>query len=250
MGGQIGEDARIEHVAQRIARRGGAVQKGRGPLASCVQAGRRQVGAGPVGERGTAPQHPVLELGGKAAGRLAQAPLKELDHALGKGELTLRVERVLRRQVVGNHEQGHVAHNLGRRRHLDDITEQEVDLAVGLADLMPPRGESQSLGLLEQIGVLAAGHFQVVEVGGRRPRARLERSVHVADVFPVAADLDQGPVVDVAVARVKRSDSTIALKLGCEVRPDIEAMAPSAMSSPTSAPLRMLAAWAPPMSWV
>jgi len=49
---------------------------------------------------------------------------------------------------------------------------------------------------------------------------------------------------------VKRSDSTIALKLGCEVRPDIEAIAPSAMSSPTAAPLRTLAAWAPPMSWV
>ena len=75
---------------------------------------------------------------------------------------------------------------------------KQVDLAVGLADLMPPRGQSQSLGLLEQIGVLAAGHFQVVEVGGRRPRARLERRVHVADVFPVAADLDQGPVVDAA----------------------------------------------------
>ena len=66
---------------------------------------------------------------------------------------------------------------------------------------MPARGQTQSLRLLEQVGVLAAGHFQVVEVGGRRPRARLERSVHGADVFPVAADLDQSPVIDAAVAR-------------------------------------------------
>ena len=49
---------------------------------------------------------------------------------------------------------------------------------------------------------------------------------------------------------VNRSDSTTALRLGWEVNPDIEAMAPSAISSPTSAPFRMLAAWAPPISWV
>ena len=49
---------------------------------------------------------------------------------------------------------------------------------------------------------------------------------------------------------VNRSDSTMALRLGCEVRPDIDAIAPSATSSPTSAPARTLAAWAPPMSWV
>ena len=127
--------------------------------------------------------------------------MKELDHALGKGKLALGVERVIRREVVGNQEQGHVAHDLGRRRHFDDIAEQQVDLGVSLADFNPPRGQSQSLGLLEQVRVLAAGHFQVVEVGGRRPRARLERGVHGADVVPVAADLDQCPVVDAAVSR-------------------------------------------------
>ena len=49
---------------------------------------------------------------------------------------------------------------------------------------------------------------------------------------------------------VNRSDSTIAFKLGCEVRPAIEATAPSATSRPTSAPRKTLAACAPPMSWV
>ena len=44
VGGQIGEDTRIEHVAERIARRGGAAQKGRGLLTGCVQVGRWQVG--------------------------------------------------------------------------------------------------------------------------------------------------------------------------------------------------------------
>ena len=37
---------------------------------------------------------------------------------------------------------------------------------------------------------------------------------------------------------VNRSDSTIAFRLGCEVRPDIDAIAPSAMSRPTSRPLQ------------
>ena len=42
----------------------------------------------------------------------------------------------------------------------------------------------------------------------------------------------------------------MALRLGCEVRPDIDATAPSATSSPTAADISTLAAWEPPMSWV
>ena len=49
---------------------------------------------------------------------------------------------------------------------------------------------------------------------------------------------------------VNRSDSTSAFKLGCEVKPAIEATAPSATSRPTWAPRSTLAACAPPMSCV
>ena len=49
---------------------------------------------------------------------------------------------------------------------------------------------------------------------------------------------------------VNRSDSTRAFRLGWDVRPDIDAIAPSATSRPTSAASITLAAWAPPMSWV
>ena len=92
--------------------RGRLAKQGRGFLAGGSHVGRRQVGSWPVVEGRTTLEHPFLKLGRKAPRRLAQPPLKELDHALGKGEFTLRVERVLRGQIVGNQKQGHVAHNL------------------------------------------------------------------------------------------------------------------------------------------
>ena len=114
-------------------------------------------------------QDPGLERRRKAARRLAQPALEKLDHAFGKRQLTRGVEDVVGSQVVGDHEERHVAHDLRAGRHLDDVAEEQVDLRIGLADLAPARGQAEGLGLLEQVGVLAAGHLELVEVGrGRR----------------------------------------------------------------------------------
>ena len=146
--------------------------------------------------------------GREAARRLAQPPLKELDHALGKGKLALRVERVFRRQIVGDQEQGHVAHDLRRRRHLDDVAEEQVDLAVGVADLMPARRPGPAPWPAGTGSCTGRRAFPGRK--GRRPaiagRTRTARTV--PDFFPVAADLDQGLVVNAGVARceAKRLD--------------------------------------------
>ena len=102
---------------------------------------------------------------------LAEPALEQLDDALGEGQLALGVERVGGRQVVGDEEQGHVADDLRGGRDLDDVAEQEVHVGVRLADLDPPRGQAQRLGLLEQVRVLAAGHLVGVDLGRRRPQA-------------------------------------------------------------------------------
>ena len=50
---------------------------------------------------------------------------------------------------------------------------------------------------------------------------------------------------------VKRSDSTSAFRLGCEVRPDIDGHGAVGDVEPDlGRPCRTLAAWAPPMSCV
>ena len=80
-----------------------------------LEVGRRQLGAGPAGERLLAAQDPLLHVRRKAAGRLAHAAGHQVDDRLGKRQLALGVEHVLDRQVVGDQKQRHVADGLRRR---------------------------------------------------------------------------------------------------------------------------------------
>ena len=156
---------------------------------------------GRFGERRTALQDPRLQRRRKPARRLAQPALEKLDHALGKRQLALGVEHIVGRQVVGDHEERHVAHDLRAGRHLDDVAEEQIDLCIRLAHLVPAGRQAEGLRLLEQVRVLAAGHLELIEVGRGRPRARLKRRIKSTHLLPVAAHLDQGGRIDAGVAR-------------------------------------------------
>ena len=77
-----------------------------------------------------------------------------------------------------------------RRRHLRDVSHQDVGLRVGLLDLGPPLGESELARLVEQVGVLAARDLVHVDVGRSGELARLERRVEGAHLGVVEWGLE------------------------------------------------------------
>jgi hypothetical protein len=52
------------------------------------------------------------------------------------------------------------------RRDLDDVAEELVHLGIGAGDLRPAVAEAHGVGLLLEIGELAARHLVLVDFGG------------------------------------------------------------------------------------
>ncbi len=125
MRGEVGEDAGVDDVAEGLAGLGGAAEEVGRLVAGGVEVGGGQALAGALGRGGPALEDPLLEDGGEAAGGLAEAAFEEFDDGLGEGQLALGVDRVGRGEVVGDEEQRHVADDLGRRRDLDDVAEED-----------------------------------------------------------------------------------------------------------------------------
>ena len=175
------------------------------------------VSPGPAGERLAAAQDLASAAAcGKPPGGWPSLPSKNSITDSGNASSRVAFEHVARRQVVGDHEQRHVADDLRRRRDLDDVAEQLVDLGVHPADLVPAVAEAQRLGLLVAGSCTAR---RASRGGRRRPcrrrQAALERRVELADRLPVVGEL-------VAARRgrarcrasVKRSASTSAFRFG------------------------------------
>ena len=172
VGGEVGEDLRVEQVA--TARRwsvGGAAELRL--AASCAAASKSAGGR-------LAPGRPVERLAA-ARGRASAAPAGSRPAAgragprrtrppiSGNASSRSRSSDVVRRQVVGHHEQRHVADDLRRRRDLDDVAEQLVDLGVHPADLGPAVGQAERLGLLVAGSCTAR---RASRGGRRRPSGR------------------------------------------------------------------------------
>ena len=95
-------------------------------------------------------------------------------------------------QVVGDHEQGHVADRLARRRDLDDVAEQLIDLGIDFGRLrLQLVGQAQRPRLLIEVGVLPPGHLVAVKVRRRRQHDAFERRVELAHRLPVIGNLSE-----------------------------------------------------------
>ena len=70
-----------------------------------------------------------------------------------------------------------VADHLGGGRDLHDVAEHPVDLGVGAGHLAPARLDAERPRLLAQVGVLAAGHLVLVDLGGAGAHVALEARV-------------------------------------------------------------------------
>ena len=143
----------------------------------------------PVGKRG--------ELLRPAAVGLAERAHKHLDHRGGQRERVIGTEarELLHGQVVGEQENGHVPHHLAGGRHLHDVPECHVDIGVGAGQFVPALAQAHGLGLLLEIGVLAAGHLVQVDLGRAAAGSGVEGGVELAHHFPV---------IGVFVQRVER----------------------------------------------
>ena len=77
----------------------------------------------------------------------------------------------------GDHHQREVADHLRRRRHLDDVAEQPVDVGIGLGHLVPARLEAERARLFLEIGELAARHLVQIDLRGAEAEIGLEGAV-------------------------------------------------------------------------
>ena len=77
-----------------------------------------------------------------------------------------------------------------------------VDVGIGMRDFLPTMTETHRVGLLFEVGVLAAGHFVEIDFRGAATRSRVERFVMGEDFFPIVGKLVDGVVVEAGVALV------------------------------------------------
>ncbi len=131
----------------------------------------------------------------EAPRRLAEIAAQHVDDAVGEGHVDLRILDLCPGQVLRDHHQRHVAHDLRRRRDLDDVAEHPVDVGIGLRHLVPALFKAQRARLRLEVGELAARHLVQVDLGGRRLESAFEGRVLVAHALPVVGNLaDRGDI--------------------------------------------------------
>ena len=150
------------------------------------QIDRRQMRGGPSIDRPLTLEHPSLQLRREALGRVADLAAEQRHHRLREGDVTARIEHIVAAQPVRDHAERHVSNRGGRRRDLHEVAEQQVDLGVPLADLVPAVLEPDAPSLLAEVRVLRAGHLVPVDVRRAGAHVGLERRVVAAHGFPVA----------------------------------------------------------------
>ena len=144
------------------------------------------VGARPVVDPGQVLQHVAPERLGESAVRLSDLSLQELDDGVGEGQLGGLVQDVLLAQLVLGHVLSQIAHDLGTGRHLDDVPQDLVGVAITPLDVLELITQSQAVRLELQVGVLAAGDLVLIHVRVARPHGAraFERSVQRSRLLP------------------------------------------------------------------
>ena len=161
MAGEVEEDFRVQHVSRDIlvADVLSISAKGFSQLfADLVEIDWRQRRTRTFRQRCFAAEHFGLQLFGETANRLTQITAEEGYDGIRESHFLFRVNDVFGCQVVRHHEQRHVANNFGRRRDLDDVSEQLIHFGIALHHFRPAVLDAQAPRLLAQVGVLSARH--------------------------------------------------------------------------------------------
>ena len=104
----------------------------------------------------------------------AETPAHHVDHGLReRNGAGFEVDDVGGLDAAAEEEQRHVADDFRRRRDFHDVTEELIHVGVAASDLGPAMGDAHGVGLLLEVGVLAAGHLVEIDLG----RAAFRRGV-------------------------------------------------------------------------
>jgi len=184
----VGEDLRIHEIGGELEVADLAADLLFDRLTLGIEVGVLKQGAGPDGIGRFALQRLLLQTFRPADRRLAEIAAQHGDDRFREGHVLLWIDDVLDGQVLAHHHQRHVAHDLGRRRHLDDVAEHLVGVGIGLRHFVPAGFQPERAGLFLEIGELAARHFMQVDFRGRPLEIALEGRILVAHGFPVEGE--------------------------------------------------------------
>ena len=152
-----------------------------------LEVNRRKQSARADSDRLLSFQHDGLKLFREAAVRLSHHAPEVIHHGIRIGESSSLFKDVIFIQAVFQHEDGEVAHRLGRRRYLDDVSEKVVGLFIKLLDLFEAVGGAHLRNLRQQVGILTARNLVFVDFGVRRVHLALKCLVELADASVITA---------------------------------------------------------------
>ena len=184
-GGEIREDLRIHQPGRELELAHFTVELCLKLRPAGIEVGILKKRTRPHGNRLLALERLLLKSRRPAPGRLSEIAAQHRHDGIREGDVAGGVLDFGDGQVLADHHQRHVAHNLGRRCHLDDVAEHQIDVVIGLRDLVPARFQPERARLLLQVGELPAGHLVKIDLGGRALQVALERGVLVANRLPV-----------------------------------------------------------------
>ena len=150
-------------------------------LADGFEIGRSQALARTFCQGFLALQDDFLEFFREALIRNADTAFEEFDDGLREVEDVTFIIDILFRQIVLDHEQGHITDDFRRRRYFDDVTEHHANRMVHLLDVIPAVTKADGFRLLAQVGELAARHFMLVDF-------RIRIGIGLVDTFVVRTD--------------------------------------------------------------
>ncbi len=137
MSGELFKDLWIEQVREDVATIGFSTRDLRHLFGGCFKVGSGKRGSGASLDKRPVLENLLLHLLGKAAGWMPHHATEQVDDRFREGQFAVPFRDVRSREIIGNHEQGHVTHGFARRRDLDDVPKQFVDLRVDLANAVP-----------------------------------------------------------------------------------------------------------------
>ena len=199
--GEILEDARIEEPGKNLPMRRRESRDLGHRLPGCLEVGRRERFAGAPCDEVAGADDPPHDRLGESTRRLAHPPRQQIDDRLGEGHLAGIGEEIAGMEAVGHQEEGQIADGLARRRHLDDVAEERVDVGIGPADILPAVAKPEGLRLLEEVRELPPWHLVEVEIGVGGLHSAFEGGVVLADGRPVAGQMPQRLGVEAGVER-------------------------------------------------
>ncbi len=153
--------------------------------------------AGANGDGDAVSEDELLDVFGPAPVGLTETTGEHVDDGFGEVDCGgLAVEEIGRFEVLGDEEHGHITDHFRGRGDLNNVAEELVDVGVSVGNFLPTVSEAHAVGLLLEVGILAAGHLVEVDLGGATAGSGVEGFVVGENFFPVVGEFVDGVGVE------------------------------------------------------